>query len=94
MEKQQKVSTGTTLIKAHPLDNLQSGTWRGKEATSQGPSLARALIKPRFNVGWGFGEGRNVFLSGARGRHSDYSGQPPPLAGRAAVITLWANSLN
>ena len=45
MEKQQKVSTGTSLREAHPLKNLKSGTWQGKEVTSQGSSLAQVLIK-------------------------------------------------
>lgn len=50
MEKQQKVSTGATLIKAHLLDNLQSRMWHGKEATSWGSSLAQALIKLHAHI--------------------------------------------
>lgn len=69
-EKQQKVSIGTTLIKTRPLANLQSMMWQGKEATSQGSSLARALIKLLAHIltlGGVFGGGTCFFLECAGG---------------------------
>lgn len=79
--------------KSLSTDNLQPGTWQGKDVTSQGSSLALLLIKPQLNSGWGF-VGRNVFLSGVCRRHSHYSGQPLAPTSHVSVITAWASSLN
>lgn len=56
--------------------------------TSQGPSLAQALIRLHLNAGCGWGEKRVSLRS--RWEAQAYAGQPPPLAGGAAVIALWA----